>query len=316
MIKPKALQPGDTVGLVSPSSPVHIHAHVTDEMLALGRKRLEDLGLKTVLGRNALKIRGYLAGSDEERAADINEMFADPQIQGIICIQGGYGSPRILPYLDYELIRNNPKVFVGYSDITGLHCALAKLANLVTFHGPMAGYDISKEWEYTRDWFEKAVMSKEPLGLLANPCQGPKMETLCGGEISAPIIGGNLSLLISTLGTPYELDTEGKILLIEDVGEVTYRFDRMLAQLKLAGKLDQALGFIVADCVDCGPGNTKRLMLSLEEVLADFIEPLGKPAIYGLAAGHGDQRLTLPLGVTAKLDADRTEITFTECGVV
>lgn len=284
-------------------------------MLELGRTRLKDLGFNTVLGQNALKLRGYLAGSDQERAQDINSMFADPRIDGIICIQGGYGTPRLLPYLDYDLIAKNPKVFVGYSDITGLHCALGKLSKLVTFHGPMAGYDMSKEWSYTRDWFLKAVCQKEALGELVNPQEGPPLMTLVPGEVTAPLVGGNLSLLISTLGTPYELDCQGKILLIEDVGEITYRFDRMLAQLKLAGKLDDALGFIIADCVDCGPGTGKRLMLSLEEVLKDYLEPLGKPALYGLAAGHGTHRLTLPLGLPLTLKAGAQKVIFSESGV-
>lgn len=314
-LKGKILRPGDTIALVSPASPVHPDAHVSMEMLELARKRLHDMGFRTVLSPNALKLRGYLAGQDEERAADLMWAFQNPEVHGIVCIQGGYGTPRILPLLDYTTIARHPKVFVGYSDITAIHCAVAKLAGLVTFHGPMAGFDMSKEFDYTKKWFWRAVAQPEPIGLLCNPPEGPVMETICPGRVTAPIIGGNLSLLVTTLGTPYEIDTTGKILLFEDVGEVPYRFDRMLTHLKLAGKLEAAAGFIIAECVDCVPGNTKRPMLTLREIIGDLIEPLGKPAIYGLAAGHGARRLTIPLGVRVTLDATCCAVTVEESGV-
>ncbi len=195
-----------------------------------------------------------------------------------------------------------------YSDITALH--------FVTFHGPMAGYDMSREFEYTRYWFERAVCTPEPLGELAHPPEGPQLETICPGRVSAPLVGGNLSLLVSTLGTPYEIDTEGKILLLEDVGEAPYRLDRMLTHLMLAGKLQAAAGFIIAECVDCDPADPQRPSLSLREVIGDLIEPLGKPAIYGLAAGHGKSRLTLPLGVLVTLDATACRAVVEESGVL
>lgn len=314
-LKGKMLRPGDTIALVSPASPVHPDAHVSMEMLELARNRLHDMGFRTVLSPNALKLRGYLAGEDRERAADLMWAFQNPEVDAVVCIQGGYGSPRILPLLDYGTIARHPKVFVGYSDITAIHCALARLTGLITFHGPMAGYDMSKEFVYTREWFERAVARPEPLGELSNPPEGPPLETICPGRVTAPLIGGNLSLLVTTLGTPYEVDTAGRILLLEDVGEVPYRFDRMLTHLKLAGKLDAAAGFIIAECVDCVPGNTRRPMLTVREIIGDLIEPLGKPAIYGLAAGHGERRLTIPLGVRTTLDASNCRVVVEESGV-
>lgn len=314
LLKPKALQAGDTIALVSPASPVHDDAHVSEEMLELSRKRLHDMGFKTVLSPNALKLRGYLAGTDEERAKDLNQMFEDPDVDGIICIQGGYGSLRILPLLDYDLIKRNPKVFVGYSDITGLHCAISKMTGMVTFHGPMAGFDISKEFEYSKEWFSKAVSCPEPLGKLINPHDYTPMETITAGTVTGRLVGGNLSLLAATLGTPYEVDTSGRILLMEEVSEVPYRFDRMLTQLKLAGKLDDAAGFIIGECVDC-EATGKRPSLNIREILGDLIEPLGKPAVYGLAAGHGKYKMTLPLGVRATVNAAKAEVIIEESGV-
>ena len=217
--------------------------------------------------------------------------------------------------MDYNLIRNNPKVFVGYSDITGLHCAINKMTGLVTFHGPMVGFDMSKEFEYTKEWFYKAVVSKEPLGKLENPLDGDPLKTICPGTATGPLVGGNLSLLATTLGTPYEVETAGKILLFEDVSEVPYRFDRMLTHLKLAGKLDEAAGFIIAECVNC-VATGKRPSLNLRDILADIIEPLGKPAIYGLVAGHGKKRLTLPLGIPVTLNASSCEVKINESGVL
>ncbi len=326
MQRPKMLKPGDTVALIAPASPMCRGKEAAPDILERARRRLHRAGFRTVVGAHALDVRGYLAGRDEDRARDLMAAFADPAVDGIVCVGGGYGSPRILDLLDYDLIARHPKVFVGYSDITALHCAIGKRAGLVTFHGLM-GWDLAREpesgaqaraVEFTWEWFVRAVMRPEPLGPLPAraPWQERSLEPIVPGVARGPLVGGNLSLLVATLGTPYELDTAGKILLIEDVGEAPYRIDRMLTHLRLAGKLEGAAGFIFAEWVDCEPADPKRPTLTLRQVLADIIEPLGKPAVYGLAAGHGPGRLTLPLGATVTLDATSPAIIVEEPGVV
>lgn len=311
MLKPPQLQPGDTVGLVAPASPVT----ATDAALELARECLHGLGLITVLGASARRQRGYLAGTDAERAADFNAMFADPAINAVFCLRGGYGSPRLLPRIDYGLVCRHPKVLLGYSDITALHTAIGRHSGVVTFHGPMVTSEFGREWEYNREWLVRATMDPRPLGLLTNPPGGPELETIVPGRVSGPLTGGNLSLLAASLGTPYEVDTAGRILLIEEVGEAPYRVDRMLTQLLLAGKLEAAAGIIIAEWCQCTPLSLDRPTLSLAEVVTDLLSPLGRPVLYGLAAGHGGRALTLPLGVRVSLDAGRRRVVVEESGV-
>ena len=319
------LRPGDTVALVTPASPVYRGGMAGADIVERARLRLHQAGFRTVVGAHALDVRGYLAGRDEDRARDLLAAFADPTIDGIVCLGGGYGSSRILDLLDYDLIARHPKVFLGYSDITALHCAIGKRSGLVTFHGLM-GWDLAREPEseaeaqaneFTWQWFLRAVTQPEPLGELPSsaPWQSRPLECVVPGVARGPLVGGNLSLLVTTLGTPYEVDTAGKIVLIEDVGEAPYRIDRMLTHLRLAGKLDAAAGFIIAEWVDCEPKDPERPTLTLSQVVADIVEPLGKPTVYGLAAGHGPGRLTLPLGVTVTVDATRPAVIVEEPGV-
>ncbi|MBE3598804.1 MAG: LD-carboxypeptidase [Limnochordaceae bacterium] len=316
---------------------------LSPETVERARAWLEGAGFRTVVGRHALDARGYLAGNDADRAADLMDAFTNPHVQGIVCIGGGYGALRILRLLDYGAIASHPKVFVGYSDITALHVAIGKLAGLVTFHGALARDfavqrpstgETSGQGErhglgetphpgaiqdagvaFTWSAFLRAVTRPEPLGRLVNPAGGPALETLHPGRATGLLVGGNLSLLVSTLGTPYEIDTRGRILLLEDVGEAPYRLDRMLTHLALAGKLDEAAGFVVAECVDCLPPEPERPTLTVREVLDDILLPRGKPAVYGLAAGHGPARLTLPLGVPVTVDGDCPAVVVEAAGV-
>lgn len=329
-IFPRKLNAGDTVALIAPASPMYRDNETPRQIIERVRYKLHNAGLRTVVGAHAYDARGYLAGRDEDRARDVMAAFADPEVDGIICLGGGYGTPRLLHLLDYDVIARNPKVFVGYSDITGLHTAIGRRTGLVTFHGLM-GWDLAprqaanaKAHVFTWDHFIRAVMQPEPLGTLPviAPWQRTPIETMVPGTAEGPLTGGNLSLLVATLGTPYEVDTNGKILLIEDVGEAPYRIDRMLTQLRLAGKLDAAAGFIFAEWVDCEP-EPGRASLSLKQVLTDIVAPLGKPIVTGLAAGHGPGRLTLPLGANVRIEAPaRTSssasprIIVTEAGVI
>ena len=307
MRKPRALKKGDTIGVVAPASPVD------KEKADMAAGALEELGFKAVLGESCYGKYGYLSGSDELRAGDINSMFKDKNIDGIFCLRGGYGALRILDMLDYEMIRKNPKVFAGYSDITAIHGALGRKCGLVTFHGPMVASSMIDGFdEYSRDVFMRAITSKQPLGAICNPC-GEAVKCLVPGEAGGKLTGGNLTLISLTLGTPYEIDTKDKLLFIEDVGEATYRIDGMLSHLKLAGKLDECRGIILGNFKNCSPKNERDL--SLMEVIRDIIEPLGKPVVYNLLSGHCVPNITLPLGVHARMDAECGLIDITEGAV-
>ncbi len=305
MIKPKALKFGDTVGIIAPASPT------TEERVRKAHDKLIQMGFKVKMGKSPYERYGYLSGSDSIRAEDINEMFRDKEVDGIICIRGGYGTPRILDLLDYEAIKNNPKVFVGYSDITALHIAFTQIADLVTYHGPMVASDMIGNFsQFSKNNLYKAIMETDPIGKISNP-QGEEIITINGGIAEGNIIGGNLSLIVDTIGTPYEIDVNGKILFIEEIGEEPYNIDRMLNQLRLAGKLHDAVGIILGDFNNCVSEKHDE-NLTLEQVIEDHIKPVGKPTIYNLQAGHCEPMVTIPFGVRARLDADKKELIILE----
>src|SRR5579872_1407362 len=308
--KPKRLAPGDTIGLVSPSGPTTPAGATTPEHIELARRRFLGAGFRTVLAPHALDVRGYLAGSDADRVADLHAMFADPAVQGILCVRGGYGAHRLLDALDYEMIRTHPKVFIGYSDITALHLAFHARSGFVTFHGPMTTA-LSRADPHDFLSCLRAVARPEPLGALANPPGAPPIETLVPGETEGELIGGNAALLTALLGTPYEPEFTGRLLFLEDLGDRLYRLDRKLAHLRLAGVFERVAGIIIGE--SRYPADPEGL--ALRQILDDLIVPLGKPAIYGLACGHGAYHLTLPVGVRAHLDATRGVVRILEAGV-
>lgn len=308
MIKSQALKLGDTIGIVAPASPTK------DENVKAAEEKLIELGFKVKMGKSPYEKYGYLSGTDLIRANDINEMFKDEEIKAIICVRGGYGTPRILDLLDYDAIKNNPKIFLGYSDITALHIAFTQNSNLVTYHGPMLSSDMIKDFsEFSKDNLFRAIMNPEQLGKISNP-QGEEIVTINGGIAEGTIIGGNLSLIVATIGTPYEIDVKGKLLFIEEIGEEPYKIDRMLNQLRLSGKLEDASGIILGDFNNCESGKHEE-NLTLSQVIDDHIKPLKKPTIYNLQAGHCDPMVTLPFGVMARLDADKGELTILENSV-
>ncbi|HBN82701.1 MAG TPA: LD-carboxypeptidase [Clostridiales bacterium] len=309
MIKPKQLKKGDCIGLLAPSGPVDDTSVIHDMV-----EGLKNLGFFVKEAKCCYEKYGYLAGKDQERADDVNSFFQDKSIDGILCMKGGYGASRILDLLDYDAIAKNPKVFIGYSDITALHLALNKKCRMVTFHGPV-GYDVAGEFDaYTKAFFLKAVMSDEPIGQMFNP-QEREILFLYGGKAKGSIIGGNLSLVAGTIGTPYEIDTKGKLLLLEDIGEEPYRVDRMLMQLQMSGMLSDCNGIILGDWKNCDPEHPEK-SLSLNEIFTDILLPLRKPIIHNVAAGHCKQKLTVPFGVEALLDADACTVTVTESAVI
>jgi muramoyltetrapeptide carboxypeptidase len=319
-IRPLKLSKGDPVAVIAPATPILEPAD-----LALIAPTLAALGLEARPSPHVHRRSRDFSTSIEERVDDLHEAFRSSELRGIFCARGGYGAAELLPHLDYELIRANPKPLIGYSDITVLHQAIGRMAGLATFSGPMPVP--SAMTAYTQAWFRRAVMDSSPLGALDNPPE-PKplrpvypMRTIVPGAASGPIVGGNLTLTLSLLGTPYELDTRGKILFVEDVDEEPYRVGRMLRQLKLAGKLDAAAGVIVGACLNCKPSDYKPSTVSpytLGEHIDQALEGLKGPAIYGLAVGHTDDQLTIPLGAMARLDADMNSqrVAITEAGVI
>lgn len=297
MIKPSRLKNGSTIGIVAPAGPCY-----NKENIAGCVNVLKGIGFNVVLGKTVFASWGYLSGDDFQRAADINEFFMRKDIDGIICLRGGYGSQRILDMIDYDMVRKNPKVFMGCSDITAIHCALNNICGLITFHGPVA-INFENMDDFTLDSFLNCVTSPEPTGEVNNPCSMGKICTMYSGGAAGYTTGGNLSLLSSSIGTPYEVDTRGRILLIEDVGEEPYRIDRMLTQLLLSGKLDSCSGIVLGQWTKCEPENSDR-SFSLMEVLQDRLLPLHKPILYNISFGHEKEKLTIPLGVMSRITDD------------
>jgi len=308
IIKPRALKPGGTIAVIAPASPV------PKEQLEKSVDRLARFGFQVKLGESVGKEYGYLSGRDELRAKDVNQMFADPDVDAIFCLRGGYGTPRILDLLDYPLIRKNPKIFVGYSDITALHQAIHKNTGLVTFHGPMVSELATDHNELNWPLLFKLISETDPLGEYFDP-PGMFQYSIHKGLASGRLVGGNLSLLVSLLGTPYEVDPRGKILFIEDVGEQPYKIDRMLTQLRLAGNLEQAEGILFTDFSGINLDSEKP-SLSVREVLEDIISPLGIPSYHGLKVGHCQPNLTLPIGARACLDATEGTLALLEGCVI
>ncbi|MBW7995208.1 MAG: LD-carboxypeptidase [Candidatus Glassbacteria bacterium] len=313
-IRPPLLRKGDTVGLVAPASPL-----IDLRDISRAKKVLAGLGFRVVEGRYIRRRHGFLAGADSERTADIHRMFENRSVNAVMALRGGYGSARILDSLDWELIRSNPKVLVGHSDLTALLNAVHQRTGLVTFWGPQAGYDLGRcpSPFKTRHLLSVIGRAQAPLPLPSSPpSPRRKLKVLSGGRAEGRLTGGNLSIITSLLGTPYEIDTSGRIFFFEDVDEEPYKIDRMLNQLAQAGKLREAAGVIVGRCVDCESSGRMKRSFRLADVLEHWLAPLGKPAIYGLPVGHEQDKLTLPIGVKALLEAgDTTGVTLLEPSV-
>lgn len=301
-VLPPRLVKGDTVALVSPSAATD---HRLD--LQLSQEVMEALGFRVKTGAHYRARRGHLAGSDEARAADLNGAFADDQVKAVICVRGGSGAARVLPLLDYAAIRANPKVLLGYSDITALHSAILARSGLVTFHGPNG----TGSWNrFNADQFERVFFERELMEYRNQVEAGDELVprrnrtlTIAGGKASGELVGGNLTVLTALAGSPYLPDFTGKILFLEDVSEAPYRVDRMLSTLKLMGALDRIAGLVFGECTDCDPGEGYG-SLTLDEILDDHIRPLGIPAYRGAMIGHIRQQFIVPVGGKVEMDAD------------
>jgi muramoyltetrapeptide carboxypeptidase len=311
ILKPQALKKGDTIGIIAPAS-----APLSQEKIDNGAAYFERLGYRVKLGANVRAVRGYLAGTDEERAADINAMFADTSVKAIVAVRGGYGTPRLLHLLDYRLITKNPKILCGYSDLTGLQLAIFKKTGLVTFSGPMAGVEMSKGIDpFTEEHFWRMVTSTKKAGVVHNP-DGLPLACVRKGKATGVLLGGNLSLVSSIVGTQYLPSFKQSILFLEEIEEECYRFDRMLCQLRLAGIFDDANGIVLGELTDVKASDTSKPFLTADDVVNDYFGGLTKPVLRNLVYGHVPRKLTIPIGITASMDASRCTLSFTEAAVI
>ena len=307
-ILPRALKKGDLIGLVTPGSPI------TKEQLDGAIQKLEDLGFRTYHKESVLSEYGYMAGKDPERADELMHMFTNEEVKGIWCVRGGYGSIRILSRLDYEKIQQNPKVFIGYSDITALLTTIYEQTGLVTYHGPVGISDFNK---FTVNSLEKVIMNPEqkfrfPYKRDKGTRKNPEFDryTLYGGEAEGLLIGGNISVLDSMIGSRFEPDFENKIVYLEEIEEKTYRLDKMLFHLLEATNLKRAAGIAMGVMGGCNINDEPRL--TLKEAIWDLLAPLEMPISYGLSFGHIEQIITLPNGIKASLNADRNSLKLLE----
>lgn len=314
-LKPKVLKKGDTVGIITPSS-----APFEPGVLQFAVDWLEKNGLKYKIGANAFKSYSSYAGSDKARAEDFNTLWADDEVAAILPFRGGAGATRILPALDFKLFAARPKIICGFSDITALLIAINQKSNLVTFHGPTL--NLIFDSAYTESYFHKAVMSTAAVGLITDPPTEdawgidypPPRMVICEGKAKGRLTGGCLTLIRGLMGTPWEINTEDRIVFLEDVEEEPHSIDRMITQLLLAGKFDRAAGIIIGDCAGCRPGGSKRNVFSLnmpvETILRERLGHLDIPVIYGLKIGHTVDKITLPLGAMASLTATSSGVRF------
>ncbi len=304
VFKPARLQLGDTVGLISPAG--IIEAKDIEE----AKQTFVRLGLKVKLGAHVLDRYGYLAGKDSDRVADINTMFADNSVKAIIAMRGGWGCNRILPLINYSLIRSHPKILIGYSDITSLLLAIYARSQLVTFHGPVG---ISTWNDFTVDYIKRVLFNAEAVTMQNTLTTQLRRETITPGKARGKLIGGNLSVIVAMLGSSYLPRWKRNILFVEERGEDVYRVDRMLTQLKNAGILNQISGFIFGQCTECSLGDEPSLTLA--QVLKDHIQPLSIPAWYGSMIGHVKDKFTLPVGVEVEIDASTGTLRMLEAAV-
>lgn len=313
IVKPKRLKTGDTIAVIAPAS------GLTPESFDKALENLGSLGLKPKVGKSARGLKGFLSADDQARLDDLHWAFSDKEAAGIWCVRGGYGAGRLLPAIDYNLIRKNPKILIGYSDITALHLAISQNTGLVTFHGPVATSELS---DYTKTHVTNALMTPSAPYKIElseyNKTQASnlfKTETITAGKARGRLIGGNLSLLAALAGTPYALrEMKGKILYIEDVGEQPYRIDRMLTQLRQSFDMRSLAGIALGVFEDCNP-RTKDTQ-TLSDVLKDRLGDLSIPVVYGLSFGHIRDQFTIPVGVEAELDATNATLTLLEAGVL
>ena len=311
IVKPKKLLAGSHIGIISPASSPDDLSKINDSVLYF-----EKLGYKPILGKNVGKVKGYLAGDDNERIADLHSMFENKEVKAIFTVRGGYGSARILDKLDFELIKKNPKIFVGYSDIHALQLAIFKNCGLVTFSGPMAAVDFYGEVSrFTEENFWNIITSDKKIGKLHNP-NDEKFFLLNKGKADGKILGGNLTIICSLIGLNYLPDFKNSILFLEDINEPPYKIDRMLNQLRMIGILKKVKGILLGRFVNCYESDSMKNTLTLNEVIEDYFKNLKIPVIYNIKHGHIKDNLTIPWGITTSINSDKGIIELKESAVI
>ncbi len=308
----RPLPPGGTIGVPAPASPQDARSEILR-----GVEWWEARGYRVKLAENVFARDDYVAGDARARANDLVAMFADPEVDVVQCLQGGYGSAQTIPYLDFDVIAENPKPFVGYSDITALHVAIRQRSGLATLYGNgLIGVGDPETTAFTRERLLR-VLTGDGTGEVPRDPDDPYVRAIAGGTVTAPLVGGCLWLLMQTVGTPWEFESDGAILFFEDVKAPPYYVDGFLTQLAAAGKLPRVAGVVVGEMKDCDWGDLRQASdwarsRSLEDVLEEHLEPLGVPVLYKLPLGHGKHLAALPLGVSCTLDADRRTLTVDE----
>lgn len=295
----KPVLPGQTIGIIAPSTTIEEYS------MEEGLQVLHDLGYKTKLAPHVQSHWGYLAGTDEERARDIEWAFAAEDVDAVVCLRGGYGATRLLPLIQYDIIRAHPKLFVGFSDITALHTAFLQRAGLAPVHGTMVMSLGKKASSYTQEQFARGLQHPYAPGPIPLP-EGCMLETIVPGTLTAPLYGGNIMLMAAMAGTPYALDGTDGIILIEEVGEKAYSLDRMLCQLEQSGLAERAKGFLFGEFEKCGPTEPEPYEFTVRDVIYQYARRWGKPAVWGFPAGHGSDNAWLPLGVSVTLQLTET----------
>lgn len=309
-IKPNRLKVGDTVGLVAPGS------YISKKQLNEAIQNIEKLGFKVKYNQSILAKKGYLAGSDSVRAHQINTMFADRSVNAIMAVRGGYGCARILPLLDYELIKHNPKILIGYSDITSLLYGVYSKTKMVCYHGPVGTSTFNK---FSVHNMLSIISDNSKNFVMKNlPADDKQIYVIKNGVSEGELVGGNLSIVVSMIGTEYDIDTKDKIIFLEDIGEEPYRIDRMLTQMIESGKFDECAGVALGVFRNCEIDKNSpefENSLTLREVITDRLGKLNVPVIYGLSFGHIINKFTLPFGINAKLDTYNKKIIIMENSV-
>ena len=300
------LTSGDTIGLISPAGPEKV------ENIKKSIDFIKELGFNVKEGAHIYDKWGYLSGSDKDRALDFMDMFGDKEVKMILCIRGGYGSMRLLPFIDFQKIRKSPKIFAGFSDITTFLNTLSQRSGLITFHSPMCSSDFSDK--DTLKSFLHTIMNGNSPYIIKNPVDYSS-RSFSKGKAKGRLVSGNLSLICSLLGTPYEVDMENNILFIEEVNEEPYRIDRMLTQLLLSGKIQKCSGIILGQFTKCILPHYER-SLTTDEVIRDRILSLKKPTLMNFMSGHSYPKLTLPIGAEIILDCEECLIKVLEPVVI
>ncbi len=315
IVKPPRLRKGDRIALVTPGS------YISEEELQDSIKNLSELGFEVTFSKRLMLQNGYFSGTDKERAEDLMEMFERGDVKGIVCARGGYGCSRILPLLNYDIIRNNPKVLIGYSDITALLYGIYQKSGLISFHGPVS---ISTFNDYSVNNFNKVLMNPVKPSIFKNSISGADenvygVTTIVNGKGKGRLVGGNLSIMVSLIGTEFDVDYSNKIIFIEEIGEEPYRIDRMLTQMIQSEKFKNASGVMMGIFRKCEAKETDPSFaktFKLMEVLKDRLNGLNIPVVYGMSFGHVKDKFTIPFGALAELDADNQTFTLLEKSVL